>query len=89
MDFEEIWRRNDPEGYEMVFGEKADENIESDDDENIDNDEDGLIDESRGYDKGTWEEDPYAGISDLTQFLEFYNLVRLWRLSWGPKLIQW
>ena len=39
--------------------------------DNIDNDQDGLIDESRDYDKGNWEEDPYAGISDLNQFLEF------------------
>jgi|TARA_B110000263_G_scaffold104545_1_gene91286 hypothetical protein len=42
--------------------------------DNIDNDDDGLVDESRSYDKGYWEEDPYAGISDLNQFLEFYNL---------------
>jgi len=42
--------------------------------DNIDNDEDGLKDENRDYDKGNWEEDPYAGISDLTQFLEFYNM---------------
>ena len=42
--------------------------------DNIDNDEDGLIDESRDYDKGNWEENPYAGISDLAQFLEFYSL---------------
>ena len=31
-DFEEIWRRNDPEGFEMVFGEKANEDTESDED---------------------------------------------------------
>lgn len=38
MNFEEIWRRNDPEGYEMVFGGNADENTESDGDENIESD---------------------------------------------------
>ena len=46
-----------------------------DDDTNgIDNDEDGLVDESRSYDKGFWEENPFGGISDVNQFLEFYNL---------------
>ena len=39
VDFEEIWRRNDPEGYEMVFGEKADDNIESNSDENTESDD--------------------------------------------------
>ena len=42
--------------------------------DNVDNDEDGLIDESRSYDKGFWEENPYGGISDVDKFLEFYNL---------------
>ena len=42
--------------------------------DNIDNDDDGIIDESRGYDKGSWDENPYGGISDIDKFLEFYNL---------------
>jgi len=30
-DFDEIWRRDDPDGYEMVFGEKANESDDGDD----------------------------------------------------------